>query len=226
MKEAFIAAAIGGLLAVDGRSSMRFMVSQPIVGGLLVGLAVGAPREGFIAGSLMQMLFLGFVSVRGRRLPDLPMAGATAAAIYALAPRYPDAPAEGTILFTALAVGIGAAWLGYVFYRGVRRVMVTVAATAMRLYLGGKRSAAAALHLAPLTLHFLYGFAVVLVATLLGRLIAGRATVAVDAWEQLAVLLPAIGVGGLMRLHLVKTRVFWFGAGFLLSFLFLTMGGS
>lgn len=225
MREALIAAAIGGLLAVDGRSSMRFMISQPIVGGLLTGLAVGAPREGFLAGAVMQMMFLGFVTVRGRRLPDLPLAGAAAAAVYALTPRTPEPASEGAVLFVSLLIGVGAAWFGHLFYRGVRRMMVTVTSTALRLYLGGRRSAAAALHLAPLPLHFLFGFLVVLVSVPLGRLLVSLAASRANSWEALALLLPAIGIGGLMRLHLVRTRVFWFGAGFLLSFLFLTMGG-
>ncbi|MBN1884036.1 MAG: PTS sugar transporter subunit IIC [Candidatus Krumholzibacteriota bacterium] len=225
MREAIIAAAIGGLLAVDSRSSLRFMISQPIVGGLLTGLALGAPGEGFLAGSLMQMMFLGYVTVRGHHVPDLPMAGAAAAAVFVLSPRGLDPAAQGAVLFVALAVGLGAAWLGHVVYRGVGHLTAEIAPVALRLYLQGRRSTAMALHLSLLPLHFLYGFTIVLLAVPLGRALVSLAGGQIDSWAQLGLLLPAIGVGALMRLHLVRTRVFWLGAGFLFSFLLLTMGG-
>ncbi len=71
---------VGGALALDHRAHVRLLVSQPICGGLLTGLVLGDWRAGFLAGSILQMMFLGTFPVRGAPLPDLPLGGVIASA--------------------------------------------------------------------------------------------------------------------------------------------------
>jgi len=103
---------VGGALALDHRAHVRLLVSQPICGGLLTGLVLGDWRAGFLAGSILQMMFLGTFPVRGAPLPDLPLGGVIASALYILAPRAEIAGEDGFVLACSLAAGIAAAIAG------------------------------------------------------------------------------------------------------------------
>lgn len=232
MSSVLAVSVLGGFLALDHRGSLRFMISQPICGGLLAGLILGAPAEGFMAGSLLQMMFLGYVFVRGERVPDIPVGGVTAAALYILVNRKlgGDPSLHGTILFWSLLLGITVSWLGSLVYRLWERWSVRLYDSAAGYVAEGRPGYASAIHLSALIFHFLYPFLVLTVMLMLGRAFIYFITVSAGdvlggSISMLHVLVPFIGLGSLVRLHFIRTRVFWFGAGFLVSYLFLLAKG-
>jgi mannose/fructose/N-acetylgalactosamine-specific phosphotransferase system component IIC len=218
------AALTAGALAVEHRSSLGLMVSQPLCGGLVTGLVLGAPGEGFLAGALLQMIFLGHVPVRGERVPDLPVGGVTASALFILAgrPVAGDPLLGGIVLVCSLVAGLLAAELGGRVYRWWERRAACVADAALRYAREGKLVRISAIHLSTLLVHFAVAFSVLTALVAAGRPLIGlcAAKLAAASGETLSsvsALVPFIGVGALVRLHAVRTRLFWFGAGFLVS---------
>jgi mannose/fructose/N-acetylgalactosamine-specific phosphotransferase system component IIC len=219
---------IGGVLAVDNRSSLRLMLSQPIIGGLLVGLALRAPDQGLFVGMMFQVMFLGYVHIRGERIPDLPVGGVAASALYILSVRQLGGGSahNGLILFLSILGGLLVSLLGYGFYRVWERASWNLADRAMRNVVEGRLHRAAAIHMSALAFHFAYGVLILLatipagvafVASVSDRLGTGLG----GTLHALQYLVPFIGVGSLARLHFVRSRAFWFGAGFLVSYVFL-----
>lgn len=232
MSSLLAASALGGLLALDNRGSLRFMISQPICGGLLTGLVLGAPYEGFMAGALFQMMFLGCVFVRGERIPDMPVGGVTAAALYVLVNRKlgGDPAVHGAILFWSLLLGIAVSWLGVFVYRLWRRWSVRFYDSAAGFAADGRPGRASAIHMSAVLFHFLYPFLVIAAVLALGRslicfIVIKAGSASGGSISLLYVLVPFIGLGSLVRLHFIRTRVFWFGAGFLVSYVFLLARG-
>jgi mannose/fructose/N-acetylgalactosamine-specific phosphotransferase system component IIC len=232
MNPIVVASLVGGVLAVDYRSSLGLMASQPLCGGLITGLLLGAPAEGLLAGGLLQMMFLGHVPVRGEQIPDLPMAGVAAATLYVLVNRAvgADPSLRGIVLFWSILVAILVASIGQLFYRWWERRAAFLAAAAVRSAQTGSILRVSAMHLSVLLLHFSSAFCILFVVVAAGRPLLVRGTtilagVSGETLSTLAVLVPFAGVGGLLRLHFIRTRIFWFGAGFLVSYLFLLVRG-
>jgi mannose/fructose/N-acetylgalactosamine-specific phosphotransferase system component IIC len=221
-------ALLGGALAIDNRSSLRLMLSQPICSGLLVGILLGAPHDGFFAGAMFQLMFLGYVYIRGVRIPDIPIGGVTASALYILSVKRLGGGLahDGVILFLSLLAGILVSVLGYGFYRLWEKRSWNLADLSMRSVLEGKLQLAAAIHMSALAIHFAYGFIVLFAVVPAGTAAIALVTTHVKAGPDstihaLQYIVPFIGVGLLARLHFVKSRAFWFGAGFLVSYVFL-----
>jgi len=219
-------ALLGGALAVDNRCSLRLLVSQPICGGLLAGLVLGEPRSGFLAGALLQMLFLGWTNVRGLRAPDLPLGGVTAAALFILARKAPGAEpaAGGLILFLSLAAALAVSAVGRAAYRFWESRSYFLTARALGFIERGRFGHAAALHVSTAALHFAVGGVIVAVAAAVGPpLVAGLSARAPASWGDslgsLRVLLPFIGAGALLALNLTRVRMFLFLAGFIVVYL-------
>ncbi|HUV35915.1 MAG TPA: PTS sugar transporter subunit IIC [Patescibacteria group bacterium] len=232
MNPVIVASLVGGALAVDHRSSLGLMVSQPLCGGLITGMFLGSPAEGLLAGGLFQMIFLGHVPVRGERIPDLPVAGIAAAALYILVNREvgADPALRGAVLLLSLLVAILVALLGHLFYRWWEGVAALVVQPAVRDAREGRSLHVSAIHLSLLLLHFAYAFGTLFVVIAAGRLLLSRGAVILagisgETFGSLVVLVPFIGVGGLLRLHFIRTRIFWFGAGFLVSYVFILVRG-
>jgi mannose/fructose/N-acetylgalactosamine-specific phosphotransferase system component IIC len=226
------ASLLGGALAADDRSSLRLMVSQPICGGLLAGLVLGSPREGFVAGALLQMMFLGVIPVRGFELPDLPLAGVAAGSLSVLASRTSTAgpEASGLILFLSLAAGLVVAVAGRSVHRLWERRSYALARVAGRLAGKGRFGLAGALHFSSIAVHAAVGFALVALALLAGvpaiaaagRLLAGRWC---EPLRSLPALLPFIGAGALLLLNASRVRLVLFLAGFCAVFLVMFFRG-
>ena len=66
---AAIAAAIGGLAALERKGALQLMLSRPIVLAPLLGWALGDPRGGLVLGVPLELIFLGGVNLGGS-LPD------------------------------------------------------------------------------------------------------------------------------------------------------------
>jgi mannose/fructose/N-acetylgalactosamine-specific phosphotransferase system component IIC len=226
------ASTLGGVLAVDNRSSLGLMISQPICGGLLTGLALGAPSEGMAAGALFQMLFLGFVPLRGERMADLPLGGVTAAALYIIAGRDTGgSPVDsGLVLFWSLFAAFMISALSRIGYELWERRSWSLSVAAMRFVDQGRLGSASAVHLSALLLHFIFGFLLLAVFLPVGRAfiaalltrVGGEST---GSLQLLYLMIPFIGLGHLVRMQLVKARAFWFGSGFLVFYVFFLVRG-
>ena len=68
-RTAVIAAAIGGLAAVERKGALQLMLSRPIVLAPLLGWALGDPLGGLALGVPLELIFLGGVNLGGS-LPD------------------------------------------------------------------------------------------------------------------------------------------------------------
>jgi mannose/fructose/N-acetylgalactosamine-specific phosphotransferase system component IIC len=218
---------LGGLLSLEHRAELKFMVSQPVCSGLLTGLVLGSPAAGLFIGAMFQVMFLGFVPIRGEGVPDLPIGGVAASAYYIFSvQRLGGGPAlEGIILFCALLFGLAISLLGYGLYRFWEKRTWTFFEIAMASAMAGRFRYAKAIHLMVLVFHFFYGFLVLLVFVPAGTAIIAfvAARVGVDpggSMNALQYLVPFIGAGSLARLYFARTRAFWFGAGFLVTYLF------
>jgi fructoselysine and glucoselysine-specific PTS system IIC component len=221
---------IGGALTLENRSSLRLMLSQPICSGLILGLALDAPAEGLFAGLMFQVLFLGFVHLRGERLPDIPIGGVTAAALYILSMRRLGGAYVGTTLFLSLLLGLLVSLGGYAMYRFWERKVWYVSSLAMRYVMEGRFRLAARLHMAGLLFHFVFGFAVLILVVPAGvEFITAVAGFVGDEWngsiDAIRYIVPFIGAGLLARLYFVRDRAFWFGSGFLVTYVLFLLKG-
>ena len=217
---------LGGALAVDNRSSVRLMISQPICAGLLAGLVLGNPRDGFVAGALLQMLFLGMVPVRGIAAPDLALGGVVAGALYArgLGGTNADAGAKGLMLLLSLCCALVVAVVGRALYRFWERRSYAFTAAALRLAERGRFGLASAVHFSTVLVHFAVGGAVTATSYVACGFVISRLVPAVSGgWceplASLPALAPFIGAGALLLLSLTRVRLFLFVAGFCTVFL-------
>jgi fructoselysine and glucoselysine-specific PTS system IIC component len=230
MSAYLVVSLIGGALTLEHRSSLRFMFSQPICSGLILGLALGAPSEGLFVGLMFQVMFLGYVHLRGERIPDIPIGGITSSALYILSMRRLGGFYGGTVLFLSLLLGLLVSLGGYVLYRIWERKAWDVSARAMRYIMEGRYRLAARLHMAGLLFHFVLGFVILMVVIPAGvefvTAVAGRAgSEWGEAVDAIRFIVPFMGAGLLARLYFVRDRTFWFGAGFLVTYvLFLFRG--
>jgi mannose/fructose/N-acetylgalactosamine-specific phosphotransferase system component IIC len=215
------ASLLAGALASDNRSSLRLMVSQPVCGGLLAGFVLGNPREGLLAGAVLQALFLGMIPVRGIGMIDLALGGVAVSSLYILALRSAavDPAAKGLVLLLSLAASLGVAAAGRCAYRFWESRSHVFSDAAVRLAGKGRFALASALHFSTIAVHFAFGFAVT-AAVVAGGVpavvwIAGTAS---GNWTgplaSLPALLPFVGAGSLLALNLGKVRGVLFLAGF------------
>jgi mannose/fructose/N-acetylgalactosamine-specific phosphotransferase system component IIC len=108
--------ALGGLLALDATSVGQFMVSRPLVAGVLTGWVVGNPTMGLIIGALLELYLLVSFPTGGSRFPE----GATATVV-AVATASAASTTPGAV---PLAVAAGLVWgqLGGVSITWLRRL--------------------------------------------------------------------------------------------------------
>jgi mannose/fructose/N-acetylgalactosamine-specific phosphotransferase system component IIC len=166
-------ATLGGALGLDGTSVGQFMVSRPLVVGVLVGWAVGQPALGAAVGAILEIYLLVSFPTGGSRFPE----GATATVVAVGSCAGLDGP--GTL---AMAVAAGLVWgqLGGWSITWLRR-----ANTRLTADWGGDAPGPgrlARIHLTAVGLDFLRGVAV----TGLGLLVCGALVRAVATSWPLA----------------------------------------
>lgn len=61
---------LGGLLALDGTSMGQFMVSRPIVAGVITGWVLGDPALGLLIGGVLEVYFISVFPVGGAEFPE------------------------------------------------------------------------------------------------------------------------------------------------------------
>jgi mannose/fructose/N-acetylgalactosamine-specific phosphotransferase system component IIC len=126
-----LAALTSGLLAVERRAFLQAMASRPIVAGALIGLCYSRPIEGLSLGALLELFFLGGVSM-GAALPDNELFAVAAAASCACSlSATAKVPTPSALAFAAL-VGLPAARLGRLADRVADRVNARAAARAQQ----------------------------------------------------------------------------------------------
>jgi mannose/fructose/N-acetylgalactosamine-specific phosphotransferase system component IIC len=79
-------ALLAALLSLDSNAVGQFMVSQPLVGGWLMGVAAGSPAEGLFAGTVLQLLCMTELRVGASIPPDGSLAGLAGVALCLLRP--------------------------------------------------------------------------------------------------------------------------------------------
>jgi mannose/fructose/N-acetylgalactosamine-specific phosphotransferase system component IIC len=106
---------VGGLLALDATSVGQFMISRPLVAGLLAGWVSGDPALGLLVGALLEIYLLVSFPTGGARFPE----GATATVVAVATAATTDG--VGAI---PLAVALGLVWgqLGGVTITWLRRL--------------------------------------------------------------------------------------------------------
>lgn len=61
---------LGGLLALDGTAMGQFMVSRPLVAGVLAGWVIGDPVLGLLIGGILEVYFISIFPVGGAEFPE------------------------------------------------------------------------------------------------------------------------------------------------------------
>lgn len=61
---------LGGLLALDGTSMGQFMVSRPLVAGVVTGWVLGDPALGLLMGGILEIYFISIFPVGGAEFPE------------------------------------------------------------------------------------------------------------------------------------------------------------
>ncbi len=61
---------MGGLLALDATSVGQFMISRPLVAGVIAGALTGDPMSGLVIGSMLELYHIVTVPSGGARVPD------------------------------------------------------------------------------------------------------------------------------------------------------------
>jgi mannose/fructose/N-acetylgalactosamine-specific phosphotransferase system component IIC len=227
------ASLLGAALSFEYRSSIRLYLAAPLVSGPITGLILGEPALGLIAGLMMQLLFIGAVRLRGRPEPDLPPAGVIAAAAFVTVSRDTGdlTPLNGLILFWSLILGLTAAALGSIFYGWWERFAARPAGYGLELARRGRTRAASGVHMALSLVHLFWGFLIVVILLPPGiaavRFLSTRIEVlSAGSMGSLPFLIPLVAAGALVKVKTDRTRMFWFGAGFLIAVVFFAFGGG
>lgn len=110
MDEVLWLSALGAFIALDHALVGQFMLAQPIVVGGVFGALLGDLPLGLFVGALVQMLWLGVISVGAHIPPDYTITGGVAVVLAdSFTHRLGLAPGPSIIL--ALATAIPAGWL-------------------------------------------------------------------------------------------------------------------
>jgi len=227
------ASLLGGALSFEYRTSIRLYLSAPLVSGLLTGMLLGGTMHGLAAGVLLQLMFIGSVRLRGRPEADLPPAGVIAAAAFIIVSRDTGqvSTIDGMILFWSLLLGLVAAAAGSIFYAHWKERLSQITERALGLARRGRSGTASAIHMALSLVHFVWGFLLIVIVLPPGiaavRYLSTRLDViSAGSMGSLPFLIPLIAAGAILKRLIDRTRLFWFGAGFLVAMVFFVFGGG
>ncbi len=233
MEPVLTASLIGGALSYEYRSSIRLYLSAPLVSGLIMGFILGYPVLGLTAGLLMQLLFIGTVRLRGRPEADLPTAGVIAPSAFIIVSHDLGqvSPMSGLILFWSLLLGLIVATAGSIFYTQWEKFTARLAGRGLELAASGRTRTASAIHMALSLVHFTWGFLVIIILLPPGLAAVKYLSTSIDVMSagsmgSLPFLIPVVAAGAILKLLSDRTRLFWFGAGFLFATVFFVFGGG
>jgi len=167
-------ALVGGLVGLDTTAAFQVMVSQPLVGGLLAGWALGEPWLGALVGLLYQGLFMAEIPVGARTFPDGNQGAVQASAVTA-------ALHSDFGLGTGLSLLLGFLWSLPMAYAGgrvivwIRRLHALYLPILDRLVTQDRRAALNWLYLGVVAENFLVSAALTAAAFAAGRGLMGAA---------------------------------------------------
>jgi mannose/fructose/N-acetylgalactosamine-specific phosphotransferase system component IIC len=192
------AALLVALISLDHTAVGQVMISQPLVGGWLLGAAFGSPMEGLAVGALLQLLCLTELPVGASIPPDGSLAGLTGAAFFLIFPRSSPWTA-GAVMGLAVLLFFPMAYLGRSGEMIVRRLNRVWTDAALSRIVEGRLGAAQAACLGGALLFFVKAFVVSwLLLGFFTTLLAGDpawAAYLVRPLEVLARLAPFAGLG-------------------------------
>jgi mannose/fructose/N-acetylgalactosamine-specific phosphotransferase system component IIC len=149
------AAAVGGLLAVDGQACVHLFASQPLVAGVLAGWVFGDAGLGLIVGAYLQLVW-GYGDHPGR-LPGPDAASGTVVGVAVARAFESSTPAGGGHIAMALVLAMAVAHLAVRTEVWRRRANEALANRALRGLRAGRPNALLKAHAASLLLTFLRG---------------------------------------------------------------------
>ncbi|MBT8396722.1 MAG: hypothetical protein HKO65_18955 [Gemmatimonadetes bacterium] len=163
---------LGGLLALDGTAFGQFMVSRPLVAGVLTGWLVGDPASGLLIGGILEVYFISIFPVGGAEFPEGGPPTMVAVATGALV-QGPAGVALGTLL------GFLLSRVGAVSIRLLRKANGRLVPDPSRMEVTVGRVVWG--HLGPVLLEFLRGCGVSFAGLLVGGWLAG---IVGDLWPM------------------------------------------
>lgn len=103
---------LGGATELDRTSVFHGMFSEPIVLAPVAGLILGEPVLGVKVGAILQLFFLGSVSMGGASPSDATMASVAVTASAAIAAVFTGVPSDVALAVAVLAAMAPAGWVG------------------------------------------------------------------------------------------------------------------
>lgn len=155
---------LGGLFALDATAVGQFMISRPLVVGVVLGAVIGDPVLGASIGTLLELYLLVSFPTGGSRFPE----GSTATVVAVASASGLAAP---DVIPLSVAVGLLWGQLGGATITWMRRANSRLMPEPDRLP-GGTRQLGL-MHLGAILMDFLRGTVVTLVGVLVGREIVG-----------------------------------------------------
>jgi len=208
---------VGGLLALDATSVGQFMLSRPLVAGVLVGWLLGEPALGIAVGSILELYLLVSFPTGGSRFPE----GATATVV-AVA----SAAGVGSAGAVPIGIAVGLVWgqLAGFSITALRHLNGRLVPEPEES-LGESTSArVVAGNLAAIAIDFARGAVVTVTGVVVGRVVLASTagSWSLESPDSLGLLLVggAASAGILLRdLGGFRRRKVWFAAGLALGIL-------
>jgi mannose/fructose/N-acetylgalactosamine-specific phosphotransferase system component IIC len=194
-------ALIVGLLALDETAIAQVLLSQPLVGGVILGWSAGDPGSGLLAGAFFQFLCLTDLPVGASVPPDTALAGLIGVAAF-LALGHPPGWGDQALLGLLATAFLPLAILARALDVHVRRANRVWLPLTEGLLARGKMRLAQAAANGGLVFFFLRAFLVALVALTAVAIWDGaglsRAVAAAPAFGLFARCVPLIGLAALL----------------------------
>ena len=195
----------------------QFVLGRPLISGLAVGLIMGRPIEGLIIGANINLIYLGWMDVGGARSSDPTVAGTLGTAL-ALASN--ASVQEAIVLGTVLGVVSN---FGYTLWMSINSLFVPKSES---YALKGDFQGMQFWYIVPaqVTFYLLYGLTITLAciygAEPVKNVLEGLPQWVMNGFNAIAVTLPAVGIGLLLKSILNKYTIVFFIAGFILAIYF------
>jgi mannose/fructose/N-acetylgalactosamine-specific phosphotransferase system component IIC len=165
-------ALVGGVVALDTTAAFQVMISQPLVGGLLAGWALGDPWLGAFVGLLFQGLYLAEMPIGARLFPDSNLGTVQAAALTVYL-RHDLHAALGVSLLLGFFWALPTSMMGGQIIVWLRRGHGRYLPVVDRLIASGRERTINLLYVAIILENFLVGAVITAILYLIGTVLLG-----------------------------------------------------